>query len=106
LSLLMETEETKKRILFYKDFGCGKTLLMKYFAHVLEKRESLKSGNEKKKIFFISLAAATGQNLTNKQAGMQSLIQSYTRPAVIDVASKFDFKDTEVQVKDQCNKQS
>ena len=96
LSLLLEKEETKKRILFIADFGCGKTLLMKNFASIVARN---KRGNcYQSKVFFVSLAAAKGQELENKSEENNTLIQSYRHPAVIDVANKIDFQGKDVQV--------
>ena len=78
------------------DFGCGKTLLLKYFANKLAKRE-LQIG-QKKEIHFLSLASAKGQELQEMNGQSQCLIKSYRQPSVIDVANIIDFKGTDVKV--------
>ena len=86
----MKTAMDKKRVLFDSDYGCGKTLLMKHFASVLAKLESKKTveHEETKKVFFVSLAAATSTFAENYLSSQ----------AVIDVANELDFEDTDVQV--------
>eukprot|EP00092_Neocalanus_flemingeri_P037628 GFUD01040965.1.p1 GENE.GFUD01040965.1~~GFUD01040965.1.p1 ORF type:complete len:815 (+),score=180.36 GFUD01040965.1:112-2556(+) len=86
LELLLQDEETKKRVLFNSSFGCGKTLLMKHFAHTLAKSES------DEKVFYISLAAAAGQQLDESNSS------KLMWPAVFDIANGMDFENTRVKV--------
>eukprot|EP00092_Neocalanus_flemingeri_P029625 GFUD01032171.1.p1 GENE.GFUD01032171.1~~GFUD01032171.1.p1 ORF type:complete len:827 (-),score=161.88 GFUD01032171.1:149-2629(-) len=86
LELLLQNEDTKKRVLFNSSFGCGKTLLMKHFAHTLAKRDS------DKKVFYISLAAAAGQQLGESKSS------KLMWPAVFDIANGMDFENTRVEV--------
>ena len=97
LSLLRERKETKKRVLFNSDFGCGKTMLEKNFAKILAEKE--RQNGHKRKVFFLSLAAAKGQELHEKDDKTRAPIQSYTQPSVIDVANQLDFAGKNVEVK-------
>ena len=95
-----------QRVWFDADFGCGKTLLMKYFATVLARHiaedealsgHSAEDGDQedhegeikRTNVFFVSCAAARGQEVDEL---------SWTRPAVLDVANLLDFKKTGVKV--------
>ena len=96
LAFLLEREEKKMRVFFNSDFGCGKTLLLKYFAKMLSKRK-LQNG-QKQEINFLSLASAKGQELHEMTGESQSLIKCYRQPSVIDVANTIDFAGTDVKV--------
>ena len=85
-SLLLKNPQ---RVLFDSDFGCGKTLLMKHFAVNHASTSNSDSDQPLRKVFYVSLASARGQAYDE---------QSWTRPAIIDVATEMDFSGTAVEV--------
>ena len=66
LSLLRERKETKKRVLFNSDFGCGKTMLEKNFAEILAEKET--QNGHKQKVFFLQQTNKLGNRAETPSA--------------------------------------